>query len=148
MRPPSTNCPGRWTPSVAAGAMITCGPTILQACGRGAESPGGPLGHRYVGTYPGVAPHSPVETVEAGVEMAKELQPDVFISVGGGSTHDTTKAMATLLAEGGDIHDYEIIFEAARQDNRAADSLAQAAHTERAHHHGLRRVQPRRGRYH
>ena len=26
--------------------------------------------------------------------MAKELLPDVFISVGGGSTHDTTKAMA------------------------------------------------------
>ena len=43
--------------------------------------------------------------------MAWEAQPDVFVSVGGGSTHDTTKAMATLLAEGGDIHDYEIIFE-------------------------------------
>ena len=57
--------------------MITCGPTILHACNvvpRVQEA----LGHRYVGTYPGVAPHSPVETVEAGVEMAKELQPDVF----------------------------------------------------------------------
>ncbi len=91
-------------------AMITCGPTILQACNvvpRVQEA----LGARYVGTYSGVLPHSPVESVEAGVEMAKELQPEVFISVGGGSTHDTTKAMATLLAEGGDIHDYEIIFE-------------------------------------
>ena len=91
-------------------AMITCGPTILQACNvvpRVQEA----LGHRYVGTYSGVLPHSPVETVEAGVEMAKEAQPDVFISVGGGSTHDTTKAMATLLAEGGDIRDYAIIFE-------------------------------------
>ncbi|MXZ90437.1 MAG: iron-containing alcohol dehydrogenase [Chloroflexi bacterium] len=91
-------------------AMITCGPTILSACDvvpRVQEA----LGSRYVGTYSGVAPHSPVETVEAGVAMAQETQPDVFISVGGGSTHDTTKAMATLLAEGGDIHDYEIIFE-------------------------------------
>ena len=91
-------------------AMITCGPTILQACNvvpRVQEA----LGARYVGTYSGVLPHSPVESVEAGAEMAKELSPDVFISVGGGSTHDTTKAMATLLAEGGDIHDYEIIFE-------------------------------------
>ena len=91
-------------------AMITCGPTILQACNvvpRVREA----LGPRYAGTYSGVAPHSPVEAVEAGVEMAREVQPDVFISVGGGSTHDTTKAMATLLAEGGDIHDYEIIFE-------------------------------------
>ena len=91
-------------------AMITCGPTILQACNvvpRVQQA----LGTRYVGAYSGVAPHSPVDSVEAGVELAKELQPDVFISVGGGSTHDTTKAMATLLAEGGDIHDYEIIFE-------------------------------------
>lgn len=90
--------------------MITCGPTILQACNvvpRVQEA----LGHRYVGTYSGVAPHSPVETVEAGVEMAREVQPDVFVSVGGGSTHDTTKAIATLLAEGGDIRDYAIIFE-------------------------------------
>ena len=91
-------------------AMITCGPTILQACNvvpRVQEA----LGHRYVGTYSGVLPHSPVEAVEAGAEMAREAQPDVFISVGGGSTHDTTKAMATLLAEGGDIRDYAIIFE-------------------------------------
>jgi alcohol dehydrogenase class IV len=91
-------------------AFITCGPTILRSCdvvSRVQEA----LGSRYVGTYSGIAPHSPVETVESGVQMAKETRPDVFISVGGGSTHDTTKAMATLLAEGGDIHDYEIIFE-------------------------------------
>lgn len=91
-------------------ALITCGPTILNACDvvpRVREA----LGGRYAGIYAGVAPHSPVETVEAGVEVAKEAQPDILISVGGGSTHDTTKAMATLLGEGGDIHDYEIIFE-------------------------------------
>ena len=94
----------------ASRAMITCGPTILASCDvvpRVQEA----LGSRCVGVYSGVAPHSPVETVEQGVDMARELQPDVFISVGGGSTHDTTKAIATLLAEGGDIHDYEIIFE-------------------------------------
>jgi len=91
-------------------AMITCGPTILAACDvvpRVQEA----LGSRYVGTYSGVAPHSPVDTVEAGAAMAEEAQPDVFISVGGGSTHDTTKAIATLLAEGGDIRDYAIFFE-------------------------------------
>jgi alcohol dehydrogenase class IV len=90
--------------------MITCGPTILSACNvvpRVQEA----LGVRYVGVYAGVTPHSPVETVEEGVAMAKEVQPDVFISVGGGSTHDTTKAIAILLAEGGDIRDYAIIFE-------------------------------------
>ncbi len=94
----------------ASRAMITCGPTILRACNvvpRVQEA----LGSRYVGTYSGVSPHSPVGTVEEGVAMAKEVQPDVFISVGGGSTHDTTKAIATLLAEGGDIRDYAIIYE-------------------------------------
>ena len=91
-------------------AMITCGPTILSACDvvpRVQEV----LGSRYVGTYSGVAPHSPVDTVEAGAAMAEEAQPDVFISVGGGSTHDTTKAIAVLLAEGGDIRDYAIFFQ-------------------------------------
>ena len=91
-------------------AMITCGPTILSACDvvpRVQEA----LGSRYVGTYSGVQPHSPVETVEAGAAMAQETQPDVFISVGGGSTHDTTKAIAVLLAEGGNIRDYAIFFE-------------------------------------
>ena len=94
----------------ASRALITCGPTILRACNvvpRVQEA----LGSCYVGTYSGVAPHSPVQTVEEGVAMAKEVQPDVFISVGGGSTHDTTKAIATLLAEGGDIRDYAVIFE-------------------------------------
>ena len=94
----------------ASRAMITCGPTILSACDvvpRVQEA----LESRYVGTYSGVAPHSPVETVEAGAAMAQETQPDVFISVGGGSTHDTTKAIAVLLGEGGDIRDYAIIFE-------------------------------------
>ena len=94
----------------ASRAMITCGPTILSACDvvpRVQKT----LGSRYVGTYSGVAPHSPVETVEAGAAMAQETQPDVFISVGGGSTHDTTKAIAVLLGEGGDIRDYAIIFE-------------------------------------
>ena len=94
----------------ASRAMITCGPTILSACDvvpRVQEA----LGSLYVGTYSGVAPHSPVETVEAGAAMAQETQPDVFISVGGGSTHDTTKAIAVLLGEGGDIRDYAIIFE-------------------------------------
>ena len=91
-------------------AMITCGPTILAACDvvpRVQEA----LGSRYVGTYSGVAPHSPVDTVEAGAAMAEEAEPDIFISVGGGSTHDTTKAIAVLLAEGGDIRDYAIFFE-------------------------------------
>jgi len=43
--------------------------------------------------------------------LARELEPDVLVSVGGGSTHDTSKGIAMLLAEGGAIHDYEVRFE-------------------------------------
>jgi alcohol dehydrogenase class IV len=102
--------PARLEALDARRALITCGPTILRACDvvpRVQEA----LGSRAVGVYAGVAPHAPIATVEEGVAMAKEVQPDVFISVGGGSTHDTTKAMATLLAEGGDLRDYAIRFE-------------------------------------
>ena len=95
----------------AGRAIITCGPTILRACNVVPRVPAA-LGSRYVGTYySGVQPHSLVETVEAGAAMAREIRPDIFISVSGSSTHDTTKAIATLLAEGVDIRDYEIIFE-------------------------------------
>ena len=91
--------------------MITCGPTILQACNvvpRVQEA----LGQRYAGhLLGGWRPTLRWRPWRPGWKWPGRLQPDVFISVGGGSTHDTTKAMATLLAEGGDIHDYEIIFE-------------------------------------
>ncbi len=45
------------------------------------------------------------------VDAAREFQPDALVSVGGGSTHDTTKGVALLLAEGGEIRDYEVRFE-------------------------------------
>ena len=61
-------------------AIIICGPTILRACDVVPRVQAA-LGVRYVGVYAGVAPHAPVETVEEGVAMAKEVQPDVFISV-------------------------------------------------------------------
>ena len=91
-------------------AMVVCGPSILEGANvvqRVQES----LGERCVGLFSGVAPHSPVSTLEEAVRLAEETRPDVLVSVGGGSTHDTTKGIATLLGEGGDIHDYEARFE-------------------------------------
>ena len=49
--------------------------------------------------------------LEEAVATARELQPDALIAVGGGSTSDTCKGIAVLLAEGGEILDYEIRFE-------------------------------------
>jgi len=91
-------------------AMIVCGPSILRSSDvikRVQDA----LGERYVGLFAGVAPHAPVPTLEEAVDSARNLQPEALVSVGGGSTHDTAKGMATLLAEGGDIHDYEVHFE-------------------------------------
>ena len=94
----------------ASRAMVLCGPSILShsdVVPRVQEA----LGASCVGLYSGVAPHSPVPTLEAAVALAKETGADALVSVGGGSTHDTTKGVATLLAEGGRIHDYEAHFE-------------------------------------
>ena len=91
-------------------AMVVCGPTILESADvvqRVQEA----LGERCVGLYPGVAPHSPVAVLDDAVAVARELGPDALVSVGGGSTSDTCKGIAVLLAEGGDIHDYEVLFE-------------------------------------
>ena len=93
----------------AARAMVVCGPSILQGCDV-VQRVQDALGERCVGLFSGVAPHSPVGVLEEAA-AARDLQPDALISVGGGSTHDTTKGVAILLAEGGDIHDYEIHFE-------------------------------------
>jgi alcohol dehydrogenase len=91
-------------------AMVVCGPSILRSADvipRVQHA----LGKRYAGLFAGVAPHAPVHTLEEAMAVARELQPEALISVGGGSTHDTAKGIATLLAEGGDIHDYEVHFE-------------------------------------
>ena len=94
----------------ASRAMVLCGPSILahsDVVPRVKEA----LGDSFVGLYSGVAPHSPVATLNAAVVLAKETGADALVSVGGGSTHDTTKGVATLLGEGGRIHDHEAHFE-------------------------------------
>ena len=94
----------------ASRALVVCGPTILEhsdVVQRVQQA----LGDRCIGLYSGVAPHAPVEMLEEAVATARELQPDALVAVGGGSTSDTCKGIAVLLAEGGDILDYVIRFE-------------------------------------
>ena len=102
--------PGVLQRAGASRVMVLCGPSILahaDVVPRVKEA----LGDRFAGLYSGVAPHSPIATLDAAVALAKESGADALVSVGGGSTHDTTKGVATLLAEGGRIHDYEAHFE-------------------------------------
>lgn len=90
-------------------AMVICGPSILEGADV-VQRVQSALGMHCAGLFSGVAPHSPVEVLRRAVDAAREVEPDVLISVGGGSTHDTTKGIALLLAEGGEIHDYEVKF--------------------------------------
>ena len=94
----------------ASRALVVCGPTILEHADV-VQRVQQALGDRCIGLYSGVAPHAPVEMLEEAVATARELQPDALVAVGGGSTSDTCKGIAVLLAEGGDILDYVIRFE-------------------------------------
>jgi alcohol dehydrogenase len=62
------------------------------------------------GAFPGdarvfavVASHAPISAVEDAVQAVSPYGPDVLISLGGGSAHDTTKGLAVLLAMGGPL---------------------------------------------
>ena len=90
-------------------ALVVCGPTILSKSNV-VDRVQSALGDLSVGLFSEVAPHSPIEVVEKAVGVASDVQPDCLVSVGGGSTHDTCKGIAMLLAEGGDLHDYEMKF--------------------------------------
>ena len=91
-------------------ALVVCGPTILSKSNV-VDRVQSALGDLSVGLFSEVAPHSPIEVVEKAVGVASDVQPDCLVSVGGGSTHDTCKGIAMLLAEGGDLHDYEMKFD-------------------------------------
>jgi maleylacetate reductase len=53
-----------------------------------------PLEDRVVGIFTDVRPHVPVEVAEAARSMAREMKADCLLSVGGGSTTGTAKAVA------------------------------------------------------
>ncbi|MBE5891379.1 MAG: iron-containing alcohol dehydrogenase [Lachnospiraceae bacterium] len=58
-------------------------------------------------TFDEVIPNPTNEVVNAGYQLAKDHDVDTLIAVGGGSSIDTAKAINVLLANGGDIMDYE-----------------------------------------
>ena len=93
----------------AESAMVICGPTILQHANV-VQRVQAALGQRCIGLFSGVLPHAPVEMFEDAIDMARTLQPDALVSVGGGSSHDTAKGLSTVLSQGGRIHDYATRF--------------------------------------
>lgn len=57
--------------------------------------------------YDEVIPNPTIENVYAGVDVFKNHQCDVLVSVGGGSPQDTAKAIGLYVTNGGDLRDYE-----------------------------------------
>jgi maleylacetate reductase len=55
-----------------------------------------------VGTYAGVRPHVPVETVAEATALVAELEADALVGLGGGAAIDTCKAVVARLAEEGE----------------------------------------------
>jgi len=56
--------------------------------------------------YDEVVPDPGVGEVQRCLERAREMEADAFVAVGGGSSIDTAKMAATLLANGGNVLDY------------------------------------------
>ena len=59
-----------------------------------AEELAAPLDDRVLSVFTGVRPHVPVEVAEAARETARRLGADCLLSIGGGSTTGTAKAVA------------------------------------------------------
>ncbi|MES2565066.1 MAG: iron-containing alcohol dehydrogenase [Pseudomonadota bacterium] len=65
------------------------------------------LGDRCVGRFSAISAHSPREAVIAGAALAREVEADHLLAVGGGSVIDATKTM--LLALWRDAHDVDTL---------------------------------------
>lgn len=57
--------------------------------------------------FTGIEPDPSAHTVEKAFAVARELDAQAVLAVGGGSTMDVAKAVAILATNGGRIHDYE-----------------------------------------
>ncbi len=65
------------------------------------------LGDRCVGQFAAIRAHSPREAVIAGAALAREIEADHLLAVGGGSVIDATKTMLLALWRG--VHDLDTL---------------------------------------
>jgi alcohol dehydrogenase len=65
------------------------------------------LSSRFAGVFDGTEPDASFESIAAGYEAAKAMGADSVVSLGGGSAMDTGKAIAMLLAHGGELMDHQ-----------------------------------------
>jgi alcohol dehydrogenase class IV len=91
-------------------AMIICGPTIIRRSDV-VQRTQQALGMRLVGTFSQVRTHQPLEDLLAARDLARQLVPDVLVSVGGGSNITAAKVVALMLSTDRDVRDYRLGFE-------------------------------------
>jgi maleylacetate reductase len=58
------------------------------------------LGERFAGFFDRVHPHAPESDILAAIEMVRNCQPTIIVSIGGGSVIDLSKIVHLALAEG------------------------------------------------
>lgn len=90
-------------------ALVVCGSTAASGPLLAKVQAG--LGSALAGTFPEVAAHTPVDMVQRGVARVRECEADVLVSLGGGSAIDSAKAIAIVLATGGDLLPYAIQYQ-------------------------------------
>jgi alcohol dehydrogenase class IV len=77
-------------------ALVLCTPGQRA----GAERVAALLGQRAAGIFDRAAMHVPIETAQAACEMARELDADCAVAIGGGSTTGLAKAIALVAGKG------------------------------------------------
>ena len=101
---------GEGTIQELAPAAASLGRRALMVVGRSRERAAGQLGAlEKAGLSAGVlmvAGEPSVELVLEGVAVARSRECDMVVAIGGGSAMDTGKAVAALVPNPGDIHDY------------------------------------------
>jgi alcohol dehydrogenase class IV len=87
-------------------ALVLCGATV--AGGEMLVKVKAGLGDTPAAVFPEVQSHTPIEMVARALEQFHMSGADVIVTVGGGSTIDAGKAIAVMLATGGDLLPYAI----------------------------------------
>src|SRR5580658_4102572 len=90
----------------ASRAMVICGSTVMRT--EMLHKVKGGLGDKLGVVFAEAASHTPIEMVKRGVDCFRNSGTDVLVTVGGGSTIDAGKAIAIMLATGGDLARYAI----------------------------------------
>jgi alcohol dehydrogenase class IV len=87
-------------------ALVVCGSTVARTDMLGKVKAG--LGDRLAAVFSEVKSHTPIEMVERGLDAFRASGADALVTVGGGSAIDAGKAIAIMLATGGDLARYAI----------------------------------------